>query len=359
MPTLSVTVSASRRLTCLQMQTINGRDVIDATVNINVDEATGQILSYGDASHVDRCAELEHRFTRTAEAAIERASARVGGLVMQATPGAAAASAEDTFAAIMTEHAEQDMADLAACVSPFVARAGVADVRHDEIVDPRRAMIRFLAQTDGVNLLSADADIDALVDAITIEHSFQPEGSAAENRITLLNVPGAEAPVPARLAYVRDPETQKLALVWRFEYQSRDNHYEAGVAAQGEDGRTLYAVDWVRDLLPPTPGAAPFVRRADDEVEPTKVKTPSHEIETDPHKVRRAQWRESDSRRPRTESITGAATIPPAAAASSSRIRPTTRPRPPAGTASPSRPAGPVARARPTGSRSPAGRTRR
>ena len=42
------------------------------------------MLSYGDAVHVDRCAQLEATFTRAVDQALEKPA---GGLVMQAQAG--------------------------------------------------------------------------------------------------------------------------------------------------------------------------------------------------------------------------------------------------------------------------------
>lgn len=167
------------------VQQVNGKDIINALVNVNVDLGTGQVLSYGDSawSGHKSCTEAPSN----------------GQMVFSIEP-----ECSTTLSVPIPE----------------------------QILDPRLALVSFisLGNPDSFN---PDGDIED----ITVS-------TAPRDAVVLHNVPGALQPVPAKLAYVQSESG--LDLVWSFEYKSENNWYEAHVRAVDEP-ESLLVVDWQKD----------------------------------------------------------------------------------------------------------------
>jgi hypothetical protein len=178
------------------IQRHNKRDVVTGVINVNIDVATGVVLSYGDAAHLDpghrtassqRCQGLQDKLDGLDKGAGQQIV--LGAPVLSASNGV--------------------RAELDACLA-------------ERPVDPRAALVAFLVpirSATGVHAISPGVDIDAIVEQMVIEHPLH--GSGAENRVRIHNVPGAEEPVDARLAYIE--HEGELKLVWSFIYRSADN----------------------------------------------------------------------------------------------------------------------------------------
>ena len=199
------------------VQVVGGRDVVDGLVNINVDTASGAIISYGDSA-----------FAPTSAAACITApvaGAHSGSQFVFGSANAAASSAEKcTLAAKQT-----------------------VDVQAAPI-DPRAAIVSFLLQA-APSHLAAFSSLDDLVEGISVIQTLHSESDGSGYDVRLAGVPGAVKEVPAKLSYIQR-EDGTLALTWSFEYESQENWYEAHVSA-GQDApdsaTPLMVVDWVRD----------------------------------------------------------------------------------------------------------------
>lgn len=165
------------------VQQINGKDIVNALVNVNVDLSTGQVLSYGNSawSGHKSCTE----------------PANNGQMVFS--------TQEECTTTLSVPIPEQ-------------------------ILDPRLALVSFIS-------LGNPESFSPEIDDITVS-------TAPTDSVILDNVPGALQPVPAKLAYVQSEAG--LDLVWSFEYKSENNWYEAHVRAVDEP-ESLLVVDWQKD----------------------------------------------------------------------------------------------------------------
>ncbi|GAA5940279.1 uncharacterized protein JCM15063_002587 [Sporobolomyces koalae] len=203
------------------VQLLNGVPVANSNLNVNIDLASGQVVSYGDSTLA--------KSTKSRDA---RANTREWS-----TP----ASAQ-----IVLDNGPQHE-DLVAEYSSPPFNPSASSLRP---ADPRHGLLTFLAmQSNNVELdrrLEGQSRAD-LADQLT---TTRVAGTAHDVVISGLPDPTAQGPAKASLVYVHDGEDAKLA--WKYEYASEDNMYEAYMSADSAVGeeQPLMVVDWVRDFRP-------------------------------------------------------------------------------------------------------------
>ncbi|KAM0746933.1 hypothetical protein T439DRAFT_329204 [Meredithblackwellia eburnea MCA 4105] len=234
------------------VQLINDVPVANGNLNLNVDLATNQVISYGDSSftHEQSIGAQIEQWKKTvaswAEQAIEDAADQLGQVVFGA-PGAVA-SADDALSDAsvgqrLARHASPPF-------NPAGTDSGVQTALFEK--DPRHGLLSFLALQSPERGLTTFLDRksrDELLDLLALEPVREgPVTFETVHKIS--NVPTAVAPVKASLSYIHDGQST-LKLAWKYELQTNDNHYEAYVdATPGAKEETLMVVDWVRDYRP-------------------------------------------------------------------------------------------------------------
>ena len=236
------------------VQQIDGVPVANANLNVNVDLATGKVLSYGDSSFVGSVKALEDS-AAGAYSRSRRASAwkqRVQSWAADAVESIEHAAGQVVFGSPSSSSSDN---------GPQGARAGA----RASAADPRQGLLTFLGiQSNNVQLSTAleSAPRAQLVDEMTVAEASLDDKHDFE---IALDVVDLDEPVKATLTYVHDGADLKLA--WKYEVKSSDNMYEAYLTADGSvapgDEVPLLVVDWVRDFAP-TGGELGIDSRASD-----------------------------------------------------------------------------------------------
>ncbi len=248
-------------------------DIANADVNINVVSASGELLSYGNSL-----------YTAPAPVRAER-KPRSKASQLLTSKGQPTKSEQVRFASNLK--LSGPTSSLHTFSSP------------NEPVDPRRALLRFLARASPVDAFGADlsAHLDSYVDAVRLDlveaapsllsvakdedgeksgmlsaltylpcagASASASSAAARSAAPLYKLSGAPLttkPVHAQLAYLQVPSASsremELELVWKMEVEMKDNIYEAYLRAsraagshdddeEEESGGVLQVVDWVQ-----------------------------------------------------------------------------------------------------------------
>lgn len=218
------------------VQEIDGVPVANANVNVNVDLASGKVLSYGDSSFVGAIKGNED--PKAGYSRSRRASAWKQRVKTWAT------DAVDTIenAAGQVVFGSSSSSDNGPQGATAGARASAAD--------PREGLLTFLAiQSNNVQLSTrlASAPRAQLVDQMSVVEASEADKHDFE---IAMDIADLEEPVKATLTYVHDGTDVKLA--WKYEVKSHDNMYEAYLTADGSvspgDEVPLLVVDWVRDF---------------------------------------------------------------------------------------------------------------
>ncbi|GAA5852921.1 hypothetical protein JCM9279_000078 [Rhodotorula babjevae] len=237
------------------VQELDGVPVANANLNVNVDLATGKVLSYGDSSFVGSVKAHEDS-AAGAYSRSRRASAwkqRVQSWATDAVESIENAAGQVVFGSSSSSSSSDN--------GPQGARAGA----RASAADPRQGLLTFLGiQSNNVQLSTRleSAPRIQLVDEMTVAEASPEDKHDFE--ITM-DVAGLDEPVKATLTYVHDGADLKLA--WKYEVKSSDNMYEAYLTADGGvapgDEVPLLVVDWVRDFAP-TGGELGIDSRASD-----------------------------------------------------------------------------------------------
>ncbi|GJN91527.1 hypothetical protein Rhopal_004550-T1 [Rhodotorula paludigena] len=218
------------------VQTIEGVPVANGNVNVNVDLATGKVLSYGDSSFVGAVKAKEAGYSKP-----RRESAwkqRVQSWAAEAVDTVEQAVEQVVFGGSASDNAPQGSARSR---SPAVDAA-----------DPREALLTFLAiQSSNVQLSQRleSAPRPQLVDEMRV---VAEDSDAKHDFVIHTAHEELDEPVKTTLTYVHDGEDLKLT--WKYEIKTRDNMYEAYMTADKSitpgDDEALLVVDWVRDFKP-------------------------------------------------------------------------------------------------------------
>lgn len=186
--------------------------VVNGLLNVNVDTATNQIVSFGDSTWRGR-----EECTKLPPSALQDAAQQVFG-------------------------AQPDYAGSMKCEKVCTG----AEVPEDSfLVDPRVSLISLL-RLGNPSLDALSQPVAKIIESIHAQHVLQPDGQLT---VHLNDVPGAVEQVPAKLAYVQTDDS--LELVWSLEYHSEANWYEAHVQAvssiANDEPAPLLVADWIKD----------------------------------------------------------------------------------------------------------------
>ncbi|GAA6047815.1 hypothetical protein JCM3770_004656 [Rhodotorula araucariae] len=226
------------------VEEIDGVPVANANLNVNVDLATGKVLSYGDSSL----------------AAAYKAEAEIQGDDYVVPPRRESAWRQrvKSWAADAFYNLENRVERV---VEQVVFGSGPSDAQpmddvpegvRDLAADPREGFLTFLAiQSNNLELSTRleSAPRTQLIDEMTVTEARA--GDKHDYEIMTAHEL-LDEPVKATLSYVHDGGDFQLA--WKYELKTRDNMYEAYMSAcrsitPGNE-EPLLVVDWVRDFRP-------------------------------------------------------------------------------------------------------------
>ncbi|GAA6036579.1 hypothetical protein JCM8097_001235 [Rhodosporidiobolus ruineniae] len=211
-------------------QVVAGIPVANGNLNVNVDLATGEILSYADSSF----------------AANKKAAGSSGKDLWKSRVASWATGAVE-----QVEQAEQmvfggkNYADS----GPQGSKAKRA-IEGAKVADPRHGLLTFLtvqttSEVQARRILSQPRS--QLMTQLWIREPLDES-----HDLLIDGTPEGLEPTKATLTYVHEGE--KLVLTWKFEHQSDDNMYEAYMTADAGiapgDEEALMVVDWIRDFRP-------------------------------------------------------------------------------------------------------------
>ncbi|KAI0028213.1 Fungalysin metallopeptidase-domain-containing protein [Vararia minispora EC-137] len=245
-------------------QIVNGVEVADGDINVNVDR-NGLIISYGDSfyrgpapnsfvempattpgPHAEFCERLGEEL-QTAQVAFAQRFASgsgqvpLGGIVRH---DEAIVALEHSFAS-NCEHVG----------TPFAMAQSPQFAGEQGVFDPRAPLLQFMIAATPNSEVVEDikANWDKYVNGMPsmFEHHLIGEHNIMTEIIH--DVPGAVSPVKAKPVYVQLPDGDKTTLMnaWRYEVEMADNWYEAVVSLQAPH-RILSVTDWASDApVPP------------------------------------------------------------------------------------------------------------
>ncbi|WVQ83171.1 hypothetical protein IAT38_005310 [Cryptococcus sp. DSM 104549] len=243
-------------------QLINGLEVSDGDINLNIDR-DGRVISWGNSFHpggsapslsdvhssssgesARSCAVLQDKLSaHEADLAELKGETGAWGLVKaaaQAVLGTSGPSVEvdaheagKIHAAIHRVKHHMD----AACHAPLETEG---------ILSPVQGLLALLPRLHDGNF--QPISIDDITS--TPEHSLAPKPAPAEPPTEIISGPGlaqagVRSDVPARMMYTQTSEGAPR-LVWKYEVEMKDSWYEAYVDVKS--GELLRAVDWASDF---------------------------------------------------------------------------------------------------------------
>ncbi|KAM0793234.1 hypothetical protein ACM66B_000698 [Microbotryomycetes sp. NB124-2] len=231
------------------VQVIDGLDVANGDVNVNVDLSTNEILSYGDSSPASKSINVKQNSGSDA-AWKDKVASWAKSPIVDKVVAAAERAGQTVFGSSDNgpQHEELDDEDVSAWRSPPLVAADKG-----KVADPRHGLLTFLAiQSPSVDLTNTLLSMprQRLINQMRITAETNVHGGVTHK---IESVPSALEPVKATLVYVHDGKSQ-LTLAWKYELWTEDNQYEAYVEADGAiasgDEQPLLVVDWVRDFRP-------------------------------------------------------------------------------------------------------------
>ncbi|GAA6026132.1 hypothetical protein JCM11491_000889 [Sporobolomyces phaffii] len=213
------------------VELLDGVPIANSNLNVNVNLATGDVVSYGDSSFAKSTGS---RDIDDAKANTRKWASSSAQIVLDNGP-----QHED----LLAEYASPPF-DPASSSRPTTLRAS----------DPRHGLLTFLSmQSNNVEL---DRHLESAPRSHLAAQLSTTRVAGTAHDVLIHGVPDAaspsDAPTKASLVYVHDGDDVKLA--WKYEYQSQDNMYEAYLSADADaqpgEEQPLMVVDWVRDLRP-------------------------------------------------------------------------------------------------------------
>ncbi|KAI0315490.1 extracellular elastinolytic metallo proteinase [Amylostereum chailletii] len=241
-------------------QLVNGVEVADGDINVNVDR-NGAVISYGDSfyrgaaptsfadddsntpgPHVEFCQTLEGELQDARTVSFQQAASQdqvpLGGI------------SEETIAPLA--HAYES--NCAHVETPFRMAASDKFAAGTDF-DPRRPLLQFMIAATPKSEVIEDimTNWDAHLDKMSSVFEHHLVGDHTTMVELIHNVPDAVGPVKAKPVYIQLPDGDKTKLMhaWRYEVEMQDNWYEAVVSLQ-EPHRILSVVDWASDSPMPT-----------------------------------------------------------------------------------------------------------
>ncbi|KAK4054892.1 hypothetical protein OIV83_000816 [Microbotryomycetes sp. JL201] len=230
------------------VQVIDGLDVANGDVNVNVDLSTNEIVSYGDSSPASKSIKVDRTAKHTADAWKDKVASWARAPIVHQAIAAAERAGQTVFGSSDNGPQHEDI-DASEWTSPPIT----AQAHDGKVADPRHGLLTFLAiQSPSVDLTNQLLSVprQRLIDRMAVRAEANVNGGVTH---VIESVPSALEPVKATLVYVHDGEST-LTLAWKYELWTEDNQYEAYVEADGSvasgDERPLLVVDWVRDFRP-------------------------------------------------------------------------------------------------------------
>ncbi|KAI9439259.1 extracellular elastinolytic metallo proteinase [Lactarius indigo] len=238
-------------------QMVNGLEVADGDINVNVNGGT--VISYGDSfyrGYAPSVTLMDRPTTRDphAEFCGHLQEQLVERLTLLAEHSSVANQAPMSGAQLTDEPLERIQrlfhwnCDHLRTPHEF-AEKGFG--KPSDIFDPRGALLQFMiaaTPNDAVvaNLLN---NHDHIIAGMT--SWFEPQHVGDNNTVLvemINNVPDTVSPVKAKPVYIQLPDGDKTTLIraWRFEVKMQDNWYEAVISRQIPH-RILSVVDWASD----------------------------------------------------------------------------------------------------------------
>ncbi|GAA5891103.1 hypothetical protein JCM6882_006420 [Rhodosporidiobolus microsporus] len=213
------------------VQVVDGLVVSNANLNVNVDLATGKVVSYGDSTFASACKaasesssgkDWKHRVAGWAETVEQGANQVIFGARPDSGP----------------QGAGQDRA-----VKEAQAPARKAG-------DPRHPLLTFM--TVSATTKQAAQRLRGQSREQLLSQLWLSPGLDDSHDLLIDGFEDSNGPTKASLQYIHDGE--KLTLVWKYEIDTDDNMYEAYMTADasiapGEE-ELVTSVDWVRDFRP-------------------------------------------------------------------------------------------------------------
>ncbi|WVR04708.1 hypothetical protein IAU60_001719 [Kwoniella sp. DSM 27419] len=248
-------------------QLINGLEVSDGDINLNVDRY-GRILSFGDSFHPGSAPDLSEvqfsgasgeteRHCKLLSDKLDAHKAHLAELKGETGAwGLVKSAAQVVLGGVIPTQEVDDHAIRKVHKSirhikhhqDAICQDGTITAASGGILSPIEALITLLPRIhDGPEGL--DSSISVTDFAAIPEHSFKPKHAPAEPPTEIINGPGLDkagvvSDVPARLMYTQVSEGAPR-LVWKFEVEKKDNWYEAYVDVKS--GELLRIVDWATD----------------------------------------------------------------------------------------------------------------
>jgi len=248
-------------------QMVNGLEVADADINVNV--KGGTVISYGDSfyrgyapgvtlmgepftpgPHAEFCSLLQEQLVERLALLQERAA------VAQITMSAGRLTDEPLERMERIYHWNCDHVR-----TPYhLVDRGFG--KSSDVFDPRSPLLQFMIAATPNDAVVANIidNHDQIMEGMT--SWFEPHLVGDDSAVLvemINNVPDTVSPVKAKPVYIQLPDGDKTMLMqaWRFEVEMQDNWYEAIVSRQAPH-RILSVVDWASDSpIPSEPAQRP------------------------------------------------------------------------------------------------------
>ncbi|KAI9475595.1 MAG: Fungalysin metallopeptidase-domain-containing protein [Benjaminiella poitrasii] len=202
-------------------QTVNGLEVVNGDININVDRF-GNVISYGNS------------FAR-GDWGMTKANDNHKSIFKHIQKGLKLVSS--SFTQIIFQQPKNKVNEeesIAGKEYNFIDS-------YKQVIDPAEAVLSLLAFVKP-SLPDPTVLADLTPAHFTLINSVRPANEDSPETFHFASVPFAQSPVEVRHAYIQT-ETGDLQLVWDIQYELQDNWYNAHVNAY--EGTVVGLVDWV------------------------------------------------------------------------------------------------------------------
>jgi extracellular elastinolytic metalloproteinase len=252
-------------------QLINGLEVSDGDINVNIDR-DGRVLSWGNSFHpgpapsafdLDTSSDETEHVCEQLKTTISGHKAELASLKGdEGAWGFVKAAAEMVLGGLGGERKVTDEAQIRTVRQTLkhakhhykaVCKGDVAAASSEKMLAPVDALLALLPRVAEDHDLLEDLDHGDF--ASTPHHSLKPKAAPAEPPTEVISGPGLAkagvlSDVPARLMYTQT-STGAPRMVWKLDVEMQHNWYEAYLDVA--TGELLRIVDWANDLSWDTP----------------------------------------------------------------------------------------------------------
>ena len=247
-------------------QLINGLEVVDGDMNINIKD--GVVISYGNSFYKGSAPDA---FTSPNVNTLRDPRQESCDQLYQTATALHRQNVVDTEQIVMgaASRPSADELELEHLIRSNCEIFDLSEKYNDNDLETfAPALLKFMATATPDSGLASDIlnNTPKYLDALTITpvHHFSPDGGAHAPEFLVEDVPDAVNPVKAKLAYIQVPSADgvgtELELVWQFEVEMKDNWYSSSVSASAPH-KIISVVDWASDApyapIPKNPGAKP------------------------------------------------------------------------------------------------------